>query len=311
MTLLAHGSDTAAVAKHERFETVCDDGWRLRGEWVLPPDPCAVAIAGHAMLVDRRTLDRPRGRGLVSVLAARGIAVLWPDLRGHGESGPRAGDGGDWGYDDLVEKDVPALVEAARVRFPELPVYAVGHSLFGHVSLAHAARHPAVPLAGIAMLSCNYSNPEWRRRRSSWLLKGVLTEVLTGIGKVVGRFPARRLRIGSNDESLGYIRDFARCWRVGDWQARDGFSYYSALPNVRARVRAWVGAGDWLMSPSADARGLVAPVPGARLDVVGRESGLPFDPGHMATVLDERVRPVWEQIAAFVRSDAASTPKAR
>ncbi|HSN92479.1 MAG TPA: alpha/beta fold hydrolase, partial [Anaeromyxobacteraceae bacterium] len=293
----------------EPFETVCGDGWRLRGEWVLPADPCAVAIVGHAMLVDRRTLDRPRGRGLVSVLAARDIAVLWPDLRGHGQSGPSASEGGDWGYDDLVEMDVPALVRTAQARFRGIPVYAVGHSLFGHVSLAYAARHPSVPLAGIALLSCNMPNPEWRRRRTSRLVKGALTEVLTGVGRIVGRFPARRLRIGSNDESLGYVRDLARCWRVGDWQARDGFSYYAALPNVRTRVRAWVGAGDRLMSSPADARGFVAPLPGARLDVVGRQTGLPFDPGHMGTVLDERARPVWEQIAAFVRSEDEPGPE--
>ena len=196
-------------------------------------------------------------------------------------------------------------MRAARERFPGLPVYAVGHSLFGHVTLAHAARHPEVALAGIALLSCNICNPEWRRRRGSWLLKGALTEALTGVGKLLGRFPARRLRIGSNDEALGYVRDFGRCWRIGDWQARDGFSYYGALPNVRVRVRAWVGAGDRLMSSPADARGLVAPVPGARVHVVGLESGLSFDPGHMATVLDERVRPVWEEIAAFVGQASA------
>jgi predicted alpha/beta hydrolase len=301
---MAHPTEPLAEATREPFETTCEDAWTLRGEWILPARPRAVAIVGHAMLVDRRTLDRPRGRGLVSVLAERGIAVLWPDLRGHGQSGPRANEGGDWGYDDLVERDVPALVRAACVRFPELPVYAVGHSLFGHVTLAHAARHPSVPLAGIALLSCNMPNPEWRRRRASWLAKRALTEVLTGIGDVVGRFPARRLRIGSNDEALGYVRDFARCTRAGDWQARDGFSYFAALPDVRTRVRAWVGAGDRIMSPPADALGFIAGVPGARLDVTGRSTGLAFDPGHMAMVLDERARPVWEQVAAFVRGEA-------
>lgn len=293
------------ATSREPFETRCDDGWRLRGEWVLPPAPRAVAIAGHAMLADRRTLDRPSGQGLVTTLARRSIAVLWPDLRGHGLSGPRAEDGGDWGYDDLVDLDVPALVNAARSRFPGLPVFAVGHSLFGHVALAHAARYPAVPLAGVAMISCNMCNPEWRRRPLGWITKGVLLEIVRGVGLVAGRFPARRLRLGSNDEALGYVQDFARFWRTGHWRARDGFSYYEALSRVRVPVRAWVGAGDRLMSPPAEAQGIVSPVPGARLEVVGRTSGLPFDPGHMATVLDRRVRPMWEDVASFVCSAGA------
>jgi predicted alpha/beta hydrolase len=259
-----------------------------------------VAIVGHAMFVDRRTLDRPSGQGLVTTLAHRSIAVLWPDLRGHGLSGPRAEDGGNWGYDDLVEFDVPALVNAARSRLPGLPVFAVGHSLFGHVALAHATRYPTVPLDGIAMISCNMCNPEWHRRPLSWLKKGVLIQILTGIGVLVGRFPARRFRIGSNDEALGYVQDFARFWRIGDWRARDGFSYHEALSSIRIPIRAWVGAGDHLMSPPDDARGLIAPVPGARLEVIGRNSGLPFDPGHMAMVLDRRVRPMWEDVASFI-----------
>jgi predicted alpha/beta hydrolase len=254
------------------------------------------------MLVDRRTLDRPAGKGLVTTLARYGIAVLWADLRGHGQSGPRAQDGGDWGYDDLVEFDVPALVEAAASRFPQLPVVAVGHSLFSHVALAHTARHSAIPLDGLALISCNMYNPAWGHHPLSWLAKGVLIELLTGIGRLAGRFPARRLRIGSNDEALGYVRDFARFWRIRDWQARDGFSYHAALPDVRIPVRAWVGAGDRLMSTPTDARGMVVPIVGARLEVVGRNTGLPFDPGHMDMVLDERMRPVWEEVATFVCS---------
>ncbi len=292
----------AIGAERQPFETSCEDGWRLRGEWVVPASPRAVAIVGHAMLADRLTLDRPSGQGLVTTLARRSIAVLWPDLRGHGLSGPRAEDGGSWSYDDLVDLDVPALVNAARGRFPGLPAFAVGHSLFGHVALAHAARYPAVPLAGIAMISCNMCNPEWRRSVPRWAAKGALLELARGIAALAGRLPARRLRVGSNDEPRGYVQDLARHWRTGDWRARDGFSYGAALSRVRVPIRAWVGAGDRLLSPPAEARGLLSPVPGARLEVVGRSTGLPFDPGHMAMVLDDRVRPVWEDVAAFVGS---------
>jgi hypothetical protein len=48
---------SAASAQSEPFEITCADGWRLRGELRLPPSPRAVAVVGHAMMVDRRTLD--------------------------------------------------------------------------------------------------------------------------------------------------------------------------------------------------------------------------------------------------------------
>jgi predicted alpha/beta hydrolase len=292
-------TDAGALGR-EPFVVTCADGWVLRGELVSAPAPRAVALVGHAMMVDRRTLDRPRGRGLVSTLAARGIACVWPDLRGHGASGPRAGEGGDWGYDDLVEHDVAALAAFARARFPSLPLAAVGHSLFAHVALAHVARHPESPIDGLALLACNVANPEWARRPlERWAKRALMELAALGIG-LVGRVPARRLGLGSDDEPAGYVRDFLTAARRGRWLARDGFDYYGALATMTRPVLAVIAAGDRLMAPEADARGLVAPVPRAEVRVVGRASGLPFDPGHMGLVLDERARPAWEEIADFI-----------
>ncbi|HUS66034.1 MAG TPA: alpha/beta fold hydrolase [Kofleriaceae bacterium] len=254
---------------------------------------------GHAMMVDRKTLDRPRGAGVVAQLAAGGVAVLCVDLRGHGESGPRASDGGDWTYDDLVA-DVPLFLDEARRRFPGLPLSAVGHSLFGHVTLAHLSRHPETALDGLVMLAGNVCNPSWRRHPIGWAQKAALVEVMHGLTRVYGRLPVERLRFGSDDESPSYVDDFTRMARRAVWRARDGFDYYAALDRVRTPVFALVGAGDRLMAPERDVRGLLHRVPRAILEVVGRGSGLPYDPGHMDLVLDPRCQPVWERARRFV-----------
>lgn len=301
-------SATGAGDVREPFEVACADGWRLRGELVVGAPPVAVAVVGHAMMVDRRTLDRPRGGGLVSHLAARGIACVWPDLRGHGQSGPRAADGGDWGYDSLVDGDVPALIALGRARFPGLPLALVGHSLFGHVALAHLSRHRDAPVDGLVLLAGNVSNPTWRRRPLGWAQKRVLMELMAGLTRLFGYLPARRLGYGTDDEARGYVADFVRCGRSLDWRARDGFSYWDALPSLRLPLLALVGAGDRVMSPPADARAVATRVPGARFAVVGRASGLGFDPDHMGLVLDARARPAWERVAAFIRSLAAAAP---
>ncbi len=288
--------------QRQPFSIACADGWVLRGEVVVGAPPVAAAVVGHAMMVDRRTLDRPRGRGLVSCLAARGVACVVADLRGHGKSGPRAGEGGDWSYDDLVEHDVPALLAFARSRFAGLPLACVGHSLFGHVSLAHVARHADADVDGLALLAVNVANPSWRahtidgvRRRAGVELMGLLT-------RAFGRLPARRLRYGSDDEAAGYVRDFVRNGRRRRWLARDGFDYWEALAGIDRPLLALVGAGDRFMSPPIAARAVAERVPGARFLVVGRRSGLPVDPDHMGLVLDERARPAWDQTADFIRS---------
>jgi predicted alpha/beta hydrolase len=251
------------------------------------------------MMVDRRTLDRGR-RGLVSHLAARGLVALAIDLRGHGESGPLPREGGDWGYDDLVEQDCGALFAWAQRRFPELPCVAVGHSLFGHVALGHVARHPTAPLDGLALLACNVAHPGWRLR--SRLVKGGLIELMHVLARLRGHLPARRLGAGSDDEARGYVHDFVRSSRSGQWRARDGFDYWRALPSVTRPVLALAAADDRLLAPPEEARSLVSPILQARFHIVGRASGLPFDPDHMSLVLDERARPAWDDVAQFARA---------
>jgi predicted alpha/beta hydrolase len=262
------------------------------------------------MMVDRRTLDRPRGDGLVTHLANAGVAVLWPDLRGHGASGPRPEEGGDWGYDDLVA-DVPPLLDAARARFPRLPLYTVGHSLFAHVVLAHLTRQPRTALDGHVMLACNVCNPTWRANPLSYWKKGLLIEAMGLLAKPRGRLPVRALKQGTDDEPRGYVRDFVRIWRECAWRARDGFDYWDALPSVTTPSLAVVGAGDELFSPPHDAREVAARLPNHTFEIVGRSSGLGFDPGHMELVLDERCRPVWDRVAGFVAARAAVSAASR
>ncbi len=288
--------------QRQPFSVACADGWVLRGELVVGAPPVAVAVVSHAMMVDRRTLDRPRGRGLVSSLAARGIAVVVADLRGHGKSGPRAGDGGDWGYDDLVEHDVPTLVAFARARFPSLPLACLGHSLFGHVALAHLSRHPDADIDGIVLLAVNVPNPSWDAPLVGRASRRAMIEAMNALTVAFGRLPARRLGYGSDDESRGYVRDFVRNCRTRHWRARDGFDYWHGLARVDRPVLAMVGSGDYFMSPARDARAVALRASNATFACVGRRSGLAFDPDHMGLVLDERARPAWDQAADFIRS---------
>jgi predicted alpha/beta hydrolase len=275
----------------------CRDGWRLQVEVRTPPDPRAVAVVSHAMFVDRRTLDRPRGRGLVSQLVERGIAVLSFDLRGHGQSAPRAGEGGSWHYDDLVEGDVPAVVAHARAQFPSLPLACVGHSLFGHVVLAHLTRH-ATRIDKLVLLAGNYVHPEWPLR--GFADKGATILLMCGITRALGYFPTRRMGLGSDDEAAPFVYDFLRNLSLRDWRSRDGFSYAAARSTVKTPILSIAGAGDRLLAPAGQVLSLIAPCPNARFHLAGRATGLAFDPGHMALAIDERCRPVWDQVADFI-----------
>ena len=67
------------------IEIETSDGWTLEADRLDPPDgrePIGVLWLGHAMMVNRRTMDRPRGQGLASLLAGEGFIVYNVDLRG-------------------------------------------------------------------------------------------------------------------------------------------------------------------------------------------------------------------------------------
>src|ERR1700677_65241 len=79
----------------EVVEVRTTDGWSLRADLDEPAgEPVGVAVLAHAMMARRTEFDRPQGAGLRQRLVARGWRVISFDFRGHGDSGPRASEGG-------------------------------------------------------------------------------------------------------------------------------------------------------------------------------------------------------------------------
>lgn len=258
-------------------------------------------MLGPAMMVSRRVWSR-HGGGLAEHLVARGHRVMTFDFRGHGDSGPPASRGVDWTYEDLVERDLPAVLAEARARFGG-PVSWIGHSLGGHVAAA-ALGHGLVALDRLALLAANVWLPRWepsRRRRAEKL--AVLAGMRAVIGGV-GKFPTRRLGLGSDDEARSYLGAFFRWWREDAWRSADGRTDHAAsLSRVAVPVLQVTSQGDRLNCvPASGALFLDAFERAPRRLVEARRGTLPggFAPDHMQLVTDTRSRPLWDEVAAFV-----------
>ncbi|MFE3795391.1 alpha/beta hydrolase family protein [Nocardia tengchongensis] len=89
---------------------------------------------------------------LAKSLHAAGLSAATVDLRAQGESTPPLGEAANHGYRQLLEADLPAILDALRERFPEAPIYLVGHSLGGQLSLLYGAAHPD-RLAGVITIA--------------------------------------------------------------------------------------------------------------------------------------------------------------
>ena len=253
------------------------------------------AVVLHAMMVDRRSMDRPAGSGLSSTLASHGLDVYNADFRGHGQSGSH----GPWSYDDLVYRDIPALVSAAR-KASGGPVWVVGLSLGGHTTLASIAAGAATP-DGLVSLSGNIWRPGLDRSIRRRIRRHFAMIAMRRLSEAVGRFPSRAVRAGPADEALPYVRDLTRFWFTDSWSDREGREWTPLLRDVRIPVLSVIGRGDDLLAHHVGARTFVERVPTHRFALVGRgDLGLEHDPDHMGLGADPRCKPVWNWISEWM-----------
>ena len=292
-----------------------DDGWRLNVLEVEPPTPArGLVIAGHAMMVDRRTLCRQDRPSLVTTLATAGIRVLVPDLRGHGRSGPRAEEGGVWGFDDLVD-DMGCLVELGHALADNAPIALLGHSLAGLVALAWLGLHPRATICGNVCLACDVWSMEREHSPLRRLAKRAMLAGTLPIARRYGRLPARRFGAGSNDEALPYWLDYATWVKNGRWRSTDGSNDYGAgLRRIQSPTLHVVSAGDRLYGRPSSALRFSAPLPQREVWHLGHRTAPALlrglHPGHTEMVTDPANEPLWTAIAAWLsaRFAAAARP---
>jgi len=284
------------------------DGWRLSVlDLPAATKPWAIAVVGHAMMVDRRTVYRSEGPSLSGTLAEEGMHVLVPDLRGHGVSGPRAEEGGEWSYEDLIA-DVPLYVKLARELQPDLPVVLVGNSLFGHVALAHLGQHPEEPVDALVGFAVNIWNPRWDATFHRRIIKDLLIAVSRPISRALGYLPSRRVGLGSNDESLAYWEGMLRWVPTNTWGSADGVDYAALMPQVARPFLHVLSDADGLLSQPDDAMGFTAGLgPYRHVLRLGAGCQVPElaqldPPAHVEMVAHPRCAPLWRHVAGWIHS---------
>jgi predicted alpha/beta hydrolase len=287
----------------ETIDIRTGDAWSLRADVHQPAGPVVgVAVLAHAAMARRSSFCRPAGLALLPWLVERGWRVVAFDFRGHGDSEPRAAQGARWRYDDLVAHDVPAVFSYARAHAaPGLPVVALGHSLGGHVVLA-AQGTERVAFDAIVAVAANVWTRDLEPSATRWMVKRASLATAVAVSRRAGRFPARALRMGSDDESLAFFEDLERFSRSG-WRSRDGREdYMASLGRVRCRVLQLVSDGDRLLCvPECGERFLARCGGDRRMERIAHDDDGDKPPTHMGIVTSGRVSSAWRRVEEWMR----------
>ncbi|MDX1676100.1 MAG: alpha/beta fold hydrolase [Longimicrobiales bacterium] len=244
-----------------------------------------------------------RGHGMAWALARAGYEAIVLDPRGHG--GSERHDGRGWTFEDWGRLDVPAAVEAAT-RDSEKALL-IGHSAGGAALLIALAGEPELRDRVAALVALATPVPWLQRWRKlgAWLIRAV--------SRVLGRFPARLLGLGPEDELPGVMAQWMTWNLRGEWIGDDATDYVRALGEVRVPILAVSGAGDTTFAPPDACRGLMEMVgtDDATYVLAGRETGFSEDFTHPGIVVSKPAHDeVWPLVIDWLDAHASGPSRA-
>ncbi|MEZ4316512.1 MAG: alpha/beta fold hydrolase [Myxococcota bacterium] len=298
------------------------DGWKAPLFNVEPAAHGAgePVIVSHALGLGPDAYRYGDGTPLAQALAARGFNVFLLTHRGDREAtGPSDG---PMDFDAIVERDVPAAVQAVRKHTGFDRVHWVGHGLGGQLGLVAAARGEALASVVAMGAPVRFNKPATEIQQVAQLMRLLpdgwsipantlarLALPVLGAEDWFGGAPGARVRgalnYASESVSLGLI-DQLRCWiSEGTLSSRRGVVDYTStfrdanVPLLVVFATHSRMAGRTQTTPAlatwGHADSLALPVPGRSMDLVlgARRERDVFGP--IAGWLTERRRLAWKE----------------
>lgn len=208
---------------------------------------------------------------LVAALTTAGFGVAAADLRGTGASTPRPSRASRHGMSELTD-DVAAVLDATADHRAGRRTFLLAHSLGGHASVLHLARHGSDGVDGLVLVACGL--PHWRLFGAKGL--GVLgfAETLRVVSAIRGYWPGW---LFGGRQARGVIQDWAHTARRGRFAPRLGLN--DRLADIALPVLA-ISVDDDQYTPRATTELLMSKLTGVDLTrhhVTTAEAGAPLD----------------------------------
>lgn len=184
---------TTGAVHHDSGRILAADQLELFWQSWAAADPQGVIVIIHGLAE-----HSARYRETAEFFATRGWAVYACDLRSHGlsENPPGAGRVHVNRFADFLA-DTDALVKLAKSRHEKLPVYILGHSMGGLITILYAMQNPQNLAGAIVSSPALGTHPDFRPPPLLKLMVGILSRI------------APRLLVDSNLDAQAISRDHA------------------------------------------------------------------------------------------------------
>jgi predicted alpha/beta hydrolase len=243
----------------------------------------------HSNCTDGSSFYTADGKGLACYLARQGYDVFVADLRGKGKSWPHISGHSKYGNHQLINEDIPALLESIQKKRGATPQIWIGHGWGGVLMSSFYARYGDRfgPVAKMVQFAVRRKTSTKKSPAINFMWRK-LSPLLIAIN---GYLPAKKFRLGIANESAANVRDFLN-WSDSDcWtDPEDNFSYDEA-----ARQQSWPASyyfaakGDKAYGHPDDVRHFMFELGShdGRMMVLSRKDGNLRDYGHTEIISHE------------------------
>ena len=239
----------------------------------------------HGSIENGRIFYSESGKGFAPFLANYEFDVFSPDLRGRGKSVPPISLNAQYGLSEIIQEDLPALINKIKELKGNVPQHWVAHSWGGVLLLAFLAKNPSiVRVASLVFFAT-------KRRISVQSIRKIYMIDLcwNWIGRLCilayGYLPAKDVKMGSDNESAKTHKETNQ-WIYGkkwiDWN--DGFDYAAGLSSINLPpILSLTGIGDKVLGHPKDAQLLLDEIgmPNESVHILSKQNGNLQNYGHI------------------------------
>jgi predicted alpha/beta hydrolase len=187
----------------------------------------------HGAIENGKIFYNEKGKGLAPYLAQKGYDVFVVDLRGKGKSKPSARSvTGLKGQFEVITLDIPELIEKINELKPNSSIHLMAHSWGGVLLSSWYARfgkhHPNI--RSITFFACKRKIYIHHFKR--WIMVDLMwTFVGSIVTSILGYLPAKKLRMGADDEPGQFFFQCNKWVYSNNWiDPVDKFDYKKAFP---------------------------------------------------------------------------------